>query len=186
LGRVRGPEEAGFYRLATSLTTVGSYLESSLGQVTYPRLSVRCSEVDGENLSRMLRRWTLRGGFPVSVIVLLTIPLLPIVVPLIFGPGYSAMVLGAQVMMAGAAVSAVFFWVHSSFYALGKIGPWTKAYSLYTALVIGLAWFCIARWGFTGLAGLVALGKVLFTLLMVAVFLNTKEWHERLPLPKTR
>jgi O-antigen/teichoic acid export membrane protein len=186
LGRLRGPEEAGFYRLATSLTTVGSYLESSLGQVTYPRLSVRCSGIDGENLSRMLRRWTLRGGFPVGAFVLLTVPLLPIVVPLMFGPGYSAMVLGAQVMMAGTAVSAVFFWIHSSFYALGKIGPWTKAYSLYTAMVIGVAWFCIAQWGFTGLAVLVALGKVLFILSMVAVFMSAKDWHERVPLPKTR
>jgi hypothetical protein len=83
-------------------------------------------------------------------------------------------------------VGAVFFWINLSYYALGKIGPWTKGYSLYTAMVISLAWFCIAGWGFTGLASLVALGKVLFTLSMVAVFMSMKEWHERLPLPKTR
>jgi O-antigen/teichoic acid export membrane protein len=186
LGRFRTPEEAGFYRLATSLTTAGSYLESSLGQVIYPRLSVRRSEVDGERLSMTLRRWTLRAGLPVGVFVLLTVSLLPIMFPLLLGPGYSAMVLGAQVMMAGAAVSALFFWVTSCYYAAGKIGQWSKAYSFYTAIVVGSAWFCVARWGFTGLAGLVALGKVLFTLLMVAVFLNTKEWHEHLPVPKTR
>jgi|SoiMetStandDraft_2_1073263.scaffolds.fasta_scaffold00222_1 O-antigen/teichoic acid export membrane protein len=167
LGRLRGPEEASFYRLATSLTTVGSYLENVLERVTYPILSARWSAGARESLKSTLKHWTLRGGLPVGALMLLTIPLLPIFVPMVFGSGYSPMTLGVQVMMVGTALSAMFFWLSSSFYAFGRIALWTKAYGLYTVLFIVLAWFCIQWWGFPGLAGLTAVGKVGFILSMV-------------------
>ena len=99
--------------------------------------------------------------------MLLAIPLLPILVPVVFGLGYRPMVPSAQVMMVGAAVSSVFFWLNSFYYSSGQINLWAKAYGLYTGFVIGLGWLAIQRWGFFGLAGLVVVGKVLFTLGMV-------------------
>lgn len=164
LGRLRGPEEAGFYRLATSLMNVGSYLEASLGRVAYPIFSSRWAVGHREGFKSTLKRWTLRGGLPVGTFLLLTVPLLPLGIRMAFGAGFEPMVLGAQVMMGSAAISAVFFWLHSFYYASGRIGQWTKVYGIYTVLVLGLAWFCIQRWGFSGMAGLVAVGKVLFTL----------------------
>ncbi len=85
------------------------------------------------------------------------------------------MVVGLQVMMLGVAVSAVFFWLSVFYYAFGKISLWTKAYGLYTLLVIGLAWSCVQQWGFTGMAGLVGLGKVLFTVTMVSCLVSPVE-----------
>jgi len=170
LGRFRGPEEAGFYRLATTLTTASSYLENSLRQIAYPVLSARWGAGEREQLSRTLKGWTLRGGLPAGGLLLLVIPLLPTVIPIAFGPSYIPMVLGTQMMMVASAVSVVFFWLHIAYYASGGIAIWTKGYGLYTMFVIGLAWFCIEHWGFSGLAGLVGLGKVLFTLAMVGAF----------------
>lgn len=169
LGRIRGPEEAGFYRLALSLMIAGSYLEATLARVTYPVLSARWGVGERQSLSKTLQRWTLRGGLPSSALLLLTIPLFPFVVPVVFGPAYTSMVRGVQVLMLAAAVSAVFFWLRSFYYATGKIDIWTKAYSLYTALVVGLGWLCIQGWGFDGLATLVAVGIMLFTISMVVV-----------------
>jgi len=175
LGRFRGPKEAGFYSLATTFVTVGSYMGSSLGQVAYPVLSARWGAGERGSLNRTLKHWTLQGGFPVCLLMLLSVPLLPIVIPIAFSPAYNPMVLGTQVMTAAAAVSAVFFWLNSFYYASGRIGLWTKAYSLYTVFVVGLAWFCTQRWGFSGLASLVALGKVLFTVSMAVVFVIARE-----------
>lgn len=167
LGRIRGPEEAGFYRLATSLTTAGSYLEGSLGRVVYPNLSARWAEGERDSIKNSLKQWTLRYGLPVGILLIVVIPFLPIFVPMAFGSGYSPMVPGVQIMLVGAAVSAVFFWLNSFYYASARIDLWAKAYGLYTAIVIGLAWVYIEPWGFTGLATVVAIGKVLFTLFMV-------------------
>jgi len=167
LGRLRSPEEAGFYRLATSLVTVGSYMESSLGKVTYPILSARWGAGERESIKGTLKRWTLQGGLLAGALMLLAIPFLPIVVPIAFGSGYSPMIPSAQVMMVGAAVSSVFFWLNSFYYSSGRINLWAKAYGLYTSFIIGLGWLVIQRWGFFGLAGLVVVGKVLFTLGMV-------------------
>ena len=175
LGYLRGPEEAGFYRLATSLTTVGSYLENVLDRVTYPILSARWIMGEWESLKSSLKHWTLCGGLPAGAFILLTIPLLPIFVPMVFGSVYSPMILGVQMMMVGTALSIVFFWLKSSYYAFGRIVLWTNAYGLYTVLFIGLAWFCIQRWGFAGIAGLIVVGKTIFTLSMVLLLKKEKQ-----------
>lgn len=175
LGSLRDPREAGFYRLATSFMTVGSYLEASLGRIAYPIISARWSAGDREKLKYTMKRWTLCGGIPAGFLVLLTIVLIPILVPVVFGPAYSPMTLGTQVMMVGTAVSAVSFLLTQFYYASGRIDLWTKAYGLYTALVIGLGWFCIQRWGFFGLASLVGLGKVLFIVFIAAIFVTIRE-----------
>jgi O-antigen/teichoic acid export membrane protein len=172
LGRLRGPEEAGFYRLATSLIAMGSYMESALGRVVYPALAARWGTGERESLTRTLKRWTWRVGLPAGGLMLLTIPFLPITVPLVFASSYSPMVSGVQVMMVGAAVSIMFFWLNSFYYASGRIALWTKAYGLYTVFIIGLAWFCIQQWGFFGLASVVGLGEVLFTVSVAVVSLT--------------
>lgn len=164
IGRLCGPGEAGFYRLALSLTVAGSLLETSLGQVVYPSISERWAAGERESLRHSLWRWTLRGGVPLGALLLLTIPFLPIVIPILFGSAYSPMVPGVQVMMIGAPVSAVFFWLISFFYASGKIAFWTKAYGLYTAVVIGLGVPFMKLWGFLGLAVLMGLSKAVFSI----------------------
>jgi O-antigen/teichoic acid export membrane protein len=169
LGRFRAPEEAGFYRLAMTLTTASSYLESSLGRIAYPVLSARWAAGDREQLIYMVNRWTLRGGLPAGVLLLLVIPLGPIMIPMAFGFSYSPMIPGLQVMMIGAVASTVFFWQTSLYFASGKIATWTKSYGLYTISILALSYFCIRQWGFLGIAWLFTVGKVLFVVLMVVL-----------------
>jgi len=169
LGRLRGPEEAGYYRIAMSIMTVGSYLETSLGRVSYPILSTRWDAKDQENLKRSLELWTLRLGIPAGVLILFIVPLLSITVPIILGPNYTGMVLGAQVMVVGAAISAMFFWLIQFYYISGNVGLWTKLYGFYTGLTIALGWLVIQHGGFLGLAFLVTAGKILFLLVSLVI-----------------
>jgi len=167
LGCLGTPNEAGFYRLAMSVTTIGSYLESALARVAYPVLSARWTHEERQSLKRSLKKWTVRGGLPAGLTVLVGVPFLPFVIPLVFGASYVPMVRGTQMLMVATAISTVFFWLPAIYYASGRIDVWTKAYGLYTAVVIGLSWLSIQWWGFSGFAGLVVVGKVSFTVLMV-------------------
>jgi O-antigen/teichoic acid export membrane protein len=166
LGRLRGPEEAGFYRIALSIGTVGSYLETSLGRVTYPTLSAWWSSEGEERIVRTLKGWTLKVGLPISATIVLVTILFPWLLPLLFGHDYRPAVPGVQVIMLGIAISATFFWLNSFYYASKRINLWASGYALYTILVIGLGWFVIKQWGFFGLSCLMTVGKFLFTFSM--------------------
>jgi O-antigen/teichoic acid export membrane protein len=180
LGRLRGPEEAGFYRIALSIGTVGSYLETSLGRVIYPTLSAWWSSEGEERIVRTLKGWTLKVGLPISATIVLVTILFPWLLPLLFGHDYRPAVPGVQVIMLGIAISATFFWLNSFYYASKRINLWASGYALYTILVIGLGWFVIKQWGFFGLSCLMTVGKVLFTFSMFALlFWNNSETKER-------
>jgi O-antigen/teichoic acid export membrane protein len=181
LAHFRGPESAGFFRLAASIVTVGSYLETSMGKVVYPALSARWRVEDRARVRGALKRWSINAGLPVSALLLLSLPLYPILVPWVFGARYAPMVHGVQLMMAGAAVSALFFWLNPVYYASANLNIWTLGYALQTGLVIGLAWFIARAWGFPGMALLTALGKSVFTLAMLLVFCGLAERREITP-----
>jgi O-antigen/teichoic acid export membrane protein len=170
LGYLRGPSEAGFYRLARSIVTAGSYLEASMGKVAYPLLCARLSTANLNGLNQELKRWTLHGGLVLGAFVLVLIPLFPRLIMSIFGDHYVPMASGMQIMMVANAVSATFFWLNSVYYASGKVALWTIANSIQTVLVVGFAWLCIAQWGFLGAASLSTAAKVVFTIGMVLVF----------------
>ena len=167
LGRVRGPVEAGYFRLGTNLVSVGSSLEGALARVTYPILSQRWGTSERAALRSTLRRWTLETGLPLALLMGGGVPLIPLVVPFVLGPQYAGMVLGTQLMMAGVVVSLLFFYVNVFYYAAGRVALWTKAYTGYALLLVVLAWPCAMAWGFLGVAGLVGVGEVIFTLAMV-------------------
>jgi O-antigen/teichoic acid export membrane protein len=166
LGRFRGPSEAGYYRIATSIANASSAFEGSLGKVTYPVLSTRWAEGTIENFKATLRRWRVQGGLPLGIVFLASIPLLPFLVPFVFGDAYRPMVFGTQVMIVGVSVSVVFFYLAPAYYAVGKIGFWAKRNILYALLVVGIGWPVTLKWGFSGMATVVGLGNAVFNLLM--------------------
>jgi len=167
LGAIRGVEEAGFFRLALTLITAGSYPATAAGRVVYPRLSARWGKGETiEGFRQSMKHWTLRGGLPLALSILCLIPLLPLVVPFLFGASYRLMVPGVQVLFVAAAVSAVFFWLNSYYYATGLVATWTKGFALYTALVLAVGWLSLRQWGFFGMAAAFSVGEVWFLLVM--------------------
>ncbi|MGE5215446.1 MAG: lipopolysaccharide biosynthesis protein [Chloroflexota bacterium] len=170
LAHFRGPEAAGFFRLATSIVTVGSYLETSMGRVVYPALSARWSVENSERVRGALKRWTINAGVPAGALLLLSLPFFPILIPLVFGSQYAPMVSGVQIMMTGAVLSALVFWLNAFYYASAHLNIWTLGYAVQTAFVITLAWLAARYGGFSGIALLTAVAKAGFTLGMLLVF----------------
>ena len=186
LGRFRGPEEAGFYRLATSLMVASTYLQSSAGKVVYPRLS-QWQEIGAVELIKgSLKRWTIWAGLPMFGVLLFVVLLLPVLVPFVFGSQYKPAILGAQMMIASVSVSSLFFWLNPLFYAYKRVNVWVKGYLLYALAVIALGWFMSQKWGFVGISAFVAIGNVLFTLSMLALVKAGGLWRDDGRMPSGR
>ena len=100
LAHLRGPEAAGFYRLATSIDTVAYYVKTSMGKLAYSVLSTPWGSDTRVHLLRAFRRWSVSAGFPVVAFTLFKLPFYPILVPKIFGAQYSAMVGRVRIVVA--------------------------------------------------------------------------------------
>lgn len=180
LGAFRGAAEAGFYRLALSITGAAANLQFSLGRVVYPLLSGQMDFGEVETLKRSTARWTRNVGLPIGALLIGVTPLIPVSIPLIFGPNYASMALGTQFMWVGMAMSAVFFWLNSSYYAAGRFDIWVKSYTLYAAAIIGCALIVLRLWGFVGVAAVIGFAKVAFTLSMAAALRSLRPLGSRL------
>jgi O-antigen/teichoic acid export membrane protein len=169
LGRIRGPEEAGHYRLAMLLMTTGNYLETALANVAYPTLSAQWGRAAWGRVREQLRAWTLREGLLAGLLLLVSVPLLRWLVPAVFGREFEPMVSGAQMLIAAGAVSACYFWLNPCFYASGRIAFWAKAYTVQVVAVMVAAWVLAGVSGFPGVAAAVAAGRVAFVLLLAEI-----------------
>jgi O-antigen/teichoic acid export membrane protein len=174
LGRLRGPEEAGFFRLASNLVTVAAYVEGALGRVTYPRLSARWASNSKDSFRTVLLRWTTWAGIPIALCLLAVVPLLPTLVSIMFGNRYIPMITGTQVMVGCASIGTLFFWLSSSYYAMGRVRFWAQGYAVYTAVLLTLAWWATSSWGFLGISMLSGVMKATFSIVM-AWFILTPE-----------
>jgi O-antigen/teichoic acid export membrane protein len=186
LGRFRGPAEAGYYRLALTLVTVGSYTEMALARVYYPSL---CAEWAGHGraaLRRRLRRWTVTLGLPIGAALALGSVLLPVLVPLVFGAEFRPAVHGIQLMMVGAVVGTVFFWQSPLYSAAGRFALLTKINTVYTAAVVGAILLAAAPLGFAGVAAVTAAGKVACTVALLVFHRWSVDPESPVSLPPVR
>jgi O-antigen/teichoic acid export membrane protein len=175
LGRFRGPVEAGYYRLALNLVTVGSYTEMSLGRVYYPLLCEQWAAGRRAAILHRLRGWTLRLGLPLGGALALGTLLLPILVPLVFGAEFGPAVFGVQLMMVGAVVGTIFFWQSPFYNAAGRFALLTKVNTVYTVAVVGVILLVASPLGFVGVAAVTSAGKVACTLVLLAMTRRTAQ-----------
>lgn len=164
LGRTAGPDDAAYFRLASSFAQVAGYTEQALRRVVSPRLSLQWATTGWDRLDRTLWRWLLQAGAPAAILVSGIALALPIFVPLALGQAYSAMVGSAQVMLLGPIFAALLFFTEPLYVATGKVAFLTKLYSSYAFVFVLAAAFVIRTWGLHGLAVLVGGGSVLYTL----------------------
>jgi O-antigen/teichoic acid export membrane protein len=165
LGRLAGSTSAGFFGVARNILNVTLYVETTLGQIVYPKLSAASTGTIAEVLGRA-RRWTLWGGLPTGVAVAAATALLPLALPVVLGERYVPVVDGSRILMLGAIVSASVFWVQPLYYSRGRIGDWTKSLAVDVVLVIALAVFIVPSYGWLGLCWLLAVNRGVFRLLM--------------------
>jgi O-antigen/teichoic acid export membrane protein len=170
LGRYRGVKEAGYFRIAMILMSGASCMENALARVAYPTISARWATGERQSLAKSLKKWTLQGGLPLGILLLMGIPLIPILIPWVLGHVYTPIIPAVQVMLAAVTLSTVFFWSNSFYYASGRMGLWTQGFFLYTLFIILGGYFIVNGWGFNGMALFWTFAKICFTIIMVYLY----------------
>ncbi len=163
LGLVRGPAEAGYYRLARSMTAPLASIVTPLQQVVYPRFAALAGTGDATAMGKAARRYTVNVGLPVAALALLGLPLLPFVVPAVAGSEYRPAVGVAAVLVAGGALSLPAFWSRPMLLAGGHVrfllsvsivlGGLTVVGYVVFAHLMGDVGVAISRAGIAGVGG---------------------------------
>jgi O-antigen/teichoic acid export membrane protein len=166
LGHLVGKEAAGFFNLAKTIMTIGSYPEDSLRTVTFPTMAERWGAGERRSLWALARRWTLTGGVVIAAIPLLAAAVAPLVVPFVFGAKFAGAVPGVQLLLLGSAAGSVFFWLKSVYYAAGETKRWALSYAPFALAALGLGWIATVRAGFVGMAAVNAAVDTAFVLTM--------------------
>jgi O-antigen/teichoic acid export membrane protein len=163
LGRVQGPEQAGYFRLGAGIATTAAQLEGALARVVYPVLAAQWQPAAREKVRLLVSRWTLRSGLPAGALVVAATLLLAVLLPVVLSVSYGGMIRGTQIMMLAGAVGVVVFWVNGLLFAAGRFDLVGKASLVYGTLLVALGWPVGAAWGFSGMAVLTTVGKVTAT-----------------------
>jgi O-antigen/teichoic acid export membrane protein len=152
LGFLRGPVDAGYYRIARALSALPGHLAWPLESTVYQRLAaIGASEGETAVLAKG-RRYALYAGVPLGLGLLATIPLIPFAIRITVGDAYAPAIPATQVLMAGSAVSLAAFWMRPLMLTLGYQRFWVANSAVFVvASVIGFVWLT-DRFGFIGMA----------------------------------
>lgn len=165
LGYFRNPAEAGYYRLAKSLSSIANYALGPLQRVTYPDLVQVCDSGDRSALRQRVRRLLLTVGLPIGGAMLAAALLMPAVVRLLVGGAYAPAVFPAQLMLASASIWLSFFWMRPLFLARGATIPWLKINAVVGVVSLLAYFFAVRQGGYIGLAACSSVIAILSTVL---------------------
>jgi O-antigen/teichoic acid export membrane protein len=160
VGAFGGTAEAGYYRLAKSLTAPIASVQGPLQTVVYNRfVAVRASE-GAQALGRVAKRaaWT---AVPLVVLLLLCAPLMPTLVRLVGGRPFAPAGAVTVVFLVGSALALSTYWLRPYFLVVDRLGTW-----FWVSLGVGVtatAAFAVGAW----LDG--ALGVAVARVLVVSV-----------------
>lgn len=150
LGWLRGPSDAGYYRLAKALGTTLGLLVAPLQSTTYPRFARLWGLDRRAELRATVRQYAL-VGLPLGAAVLVALPLIPSLITAVVGVRYLPAAPTAQLVLAGAALWLAGFWVRPYLMAVDRIGTFTRLYLV--SLVPYVASFAVLTQAF-GPAGM--------------------------------
>ena len=157
LGWIRGPVEAGYYRLARSITTPATTGTLSLQSVLYPKVTQLTASPEPVDLLARARRWFLRAGLPLGLASLVFVPVVPQIIDVLAGPDYLGAVAATQWLLVGSAFILTCFWLRPIQLATHQV-----RFMFVTSIIIGvvaLAGFALLSEPF-GAAGVAAVRTV--------------------------
>lgn len=157
VGWIAGPVQAGYYRLARSLTSPLTSGIVSLQAVLYPQVA-RLAAVDSGAIVRRIRRWLVWGGLPLAALSLLPVPFVPQLIRLVAGADYLGAVAAARWMLVGSAFVLACFWLRPIQLATGQV-RFILVNSIVTG-VLSVAGFVVVA-GPSGAAGVAAVRAVI-------------------------
>lgn len=152
LGGVAGPQSAGIYRLARSVSTpVGAVLRP-LQLVAYPQLEKLAARRDAVGIRREIRRYLVTLSIPLSVVGGAAVAVVPVVLPMLAGDEYADAVEPAVVLAAGSLVTVAAFWMRPAALALRREAA-MLAIALSMTVITVVGYFMVAsQFGAVGVA----------------------------------
>lgn len=138
----RGPVEAGYYKLALTLTNLVHMPVSLLPQTTYPEFSRQAANRDWERMRNLMRQGSLlAGGYILSSTLFLSFsgkPLIAFLYTPQYLPAYPALV----ILLLGMLVADTLYWRRPALLALGRADFPVKANALLAVLkLVGVVVF---------------------------------------------
>jgi O-antigen/teichoic acid export membrane protein len=124
VGAFAGSAQAGFYRLARSLGSLGGFVVGPVQSVLYQRFSKLRGAGDREGLAEATRRAVLWVSAPLALAGLVTLPFVPYVVVHLAGPEYRPAVGVSVVMVLLSITWFAFLWVRPLVLTLGEVRLW--------------------------------------------------------------
>jgi len=172
VGALAGPTQAGYYRLARSASAPTSSIVLPLQQVAYPRLTAIVAAGERVALRSVLIDYTRKVGLPLAALMLLSVPVLPALLPLVVGLGFGGAVAPAMILVAGGALTLPLFWTRPALLATGQVRLFFLLASATGAVAIagfavaaasfGASGVAFVRSGIAGVAGSGLAGLALF------------------------
>jgi O-antigen/teichoic acid export membrane protein len=153
LGRMSGPTDAAYYRIATNLSTSVTYLETVPAKVIYPKISMAWESnlLDAIYIKRLVKL-TWSDGLWRVLFLILGIVLLPWFIPIIYGKNYSPMIIGSQLFLLSMVSNVLFFWIQPYYFSSGKIQAYAISYMLFVVGLLTSSIIGISILGFLGVA----------------------------------
>jgi len=142
----------GYYRLAKNLGNTVGYLVSPLQSVSYPELARLWGLRARQAIRQKTRKFALHIGVPLGLAVLLAIPLVPFILPTLFGEAYRPAVVASQILLIASAIRITFFWLRPVYMAQGRIRHWILISTAGVTLSVLAYPAMIWRWGYIGLS----------------------------------
>jgi O-antigen/teichoic acid export membrane protein len=124
VGAFAGSTQAGYYRLARSLGSLGGFVVGPVQSVLYQRFAKLRGAGDRAGLAAATRRAVLWVSAPLAAAGLLAIPFVPWVVVNLAGPGYGPAVGLSQIMVLLDVTWFLFLWVRPLVLTLGEVRLW--------------------------------------------------------------
>lgn len=153
---LRGPVEAGYYKLALALANMVQMPVDPLPQATYPELSRQVARDQWSNVRYILRQGSRLAGtysvFMTLFLILFGKFLIPFLYSSEFLPAYPAL----AILLAGLLVANIFYWRRVALLALGRADfPAKVNFVLAVFKIVGIV-LLVPQFGFLASAALLA------------------------------
>lgn len=156
LGYLRGPAEAGLYRLALLLATNLMLPVANLGQAFYPEIAAQAARESWRRFRRLLDHGTrLAAAYLVPMCVLLAFIGGPLI-GAVFGPGFAPAAVALTVLLAGMGFANGLFWARPALLALGRPDYAFKVSSMLAVLKLVGVFALVPVYGYVGNAALLS------------------------------
>ncbi len=153
---LRGPTEAGYYKLALALANMVQMPVEPLPQATYPELSRQVARSEWANLRYLLRQGSLlAGAYSVLATVFLVI-FGQLIIRLLYSPEFLPTYPALVILLAGLLVANTFYWRRIALLALGRADFPAKVNGVLAAIKIGATFAFVPRYGYLVSAALLA------------------------------